>query len=160
MRNEYIAQAAFLRVVLANGKTVTTRIHDTRGASILAVSHVNSDPGPEVFLQVSEISSGAAAVAYGFVDGRLVPAGVTFEYGGDSATKAAFACWPGQPPRLVQRVYELLGPTIYGWWKETTVTYAWHGPKLMPTATRTSKERGLPPVNATSRGAGCGAPGR
>jgi len=159
-RNEYIAQAAFLRVVLPDGRTVTTRIPGTRGANVLAVSRVNNDPGPEVFLQVSQISSGANAVAYGLAHGRLVPAGVTLGYGGDSGTKASFVCRSGPPPQVVQRFYELLGPTIYGWWQETTVLYRWHGPKLVRTATRKFKEHGLPPINATSRGADCGAPGR
>jgi len=154
-RNEYIAQAAFLEVVLADGRTFTTRIPDTRGADVLSVGRVNNDPGPEVFLQVSQTSSGGAYVAYGLVDGRLVPAGVTLGYGGDSAAKSGFECVTGHRPGVIQFDYELLGPTINAWWKVTRVSYAWHGPILARTARRTFREHGLP----KPRVADCQGPG-
>ena len=127
----YVATTAMVRVLRARGGSATAPVDDAKAAAILAVAHVNDDVGDELFIQVSQISSGAAAVAYGFHDGRLVPAGVTLGYGGDSATKAGFDCLTGHPPRLVQRTFELIGPTIYAWWTETDVTYAWHGSRLV-----------------------------
>jgi len=103
----YVATGAMLRVVRARGGRVTARIDGAKAAAIVAAAHVNDDPGDELFIQVSQISSGAAAVAYGLHDGRLVPAGVTLGYGGDLATKAGFDCLTGHPPRLVQRTFEL-----------------------------------------------------
>src|ERR1019366_2026908 len=76
LRDEFVAKAAFLKVVLANGTSVSTRITGTRAAAIDSVAHVNDDPGDEIFLEVSRISSGATGFAYGFHNGRLVPAGV------------------------------------------------------------------------------------
>jgi hypothetical protein len=151
----YVATRAMLRVVRASGGGATTRVDGAKAAAIVAVAHVNDDPGDELFIQVSQISSGANAVAYGFHDGRLVPAGVTLGYGGDSATKAGFDCLTGHLPRLVQRTFELIGPTIYAWWKETDTTYAWHGPRLVKINERTFKRRGLPLASETDVGAGC-----
>jgi len=71
-RRDYLAEAAYLTVYLAGGGSATTRIVGTRSAAIIAVSHMSDDPGSEVFLQVSEISSGSAAFVYSFNDGRLV----------------------------------------------------------------------------------------
>jgi hypothetical protein len=152
-----VATRAILRVVLASGGGATARIHGATTAALIAVAHVDDEPGDELFIQVSRISSGSTAVAYGFQDGRLVPAGVSLSYGGDSATKAGFDCLPGDPARLVQRTFELIGPTIYAWWKETNVTYAWHGPRLVRTADHTFNRRGLPPTSQTDIGAGCTA---
>jgi hypothetical protein len=151
----YVATSAMLRVVRARGGGATTRVDGAKAAAIVGVADVNDDPGDELFIQVSQISSGATAVAYGFDDGRLVPAGVTLDYGGDSATKAGFDCLTGHPPRLVQRSFELIGPTIYAWWRESDTTYAWHGPRLVKVAERTFKRRGLPPASETDVGAGC-----
>lgn len=114
----------------------------TRAAATDAVAHVNDDPGDEIFLEVERISSGATAVAYGVHNERLVTAGVRLEYGGDSATETDFNCLPGNPPRLIQRAYELMGPTIYGWRQETNVVYAWQGPKLVQGSKGTFKRRG------------------
>ena len=151
----YVATGAFVRVVRARGGGATARIAGATVAAFLAAAHVNDDPGDELFLQTQEISSGSTAVVYGLQDGRLVPAGVTLGYGGDSATKAGFDCRAGNPPRLVQRNFELDGPTIYAWWTDTEVTYAWHGPRLVQLAKRTFKHRGLPPASATEVGPGC-----
>ena len=160
LRDEFVATGAFLKVVLANGTSVSTRINGTRGtraAAIDSVARVTDDPGDEIFLEVGRISSGATGVAYGFHNGRLVPAGVMLEYGGDSASKAGFNCLPGNPPRLIQRSYQLIGPTIYGWWQETNITYTWDGPRLVQTAKGTFKRRGAVTASETSIGRGCTA---
>lgn len=155
LQHDFVAQAAFLKVVLANGTSVTARIPPARAASIVAVAHVGDERGDELFIQFLQISSGANAVAYGLHAGRLVAAGVTLAYGGDSASKAGFDCLTGNPARLLQRTFELLGATIYAWWRQTDVTYAWHGPLLVKIAVRTFERRGLPPANETDVGAGC-----
>jgi hypothetical protein len=155
LRRMYVPTRAVLKVVRASGGNGSVRIGNARAAAAVAVAHVNDDPGSELFLEFSRISSGANAVAYGFHDGRLVPAGVTLDYGGDSASKAGFDCLAGKPRRLIQRTFELIGSTIYAWWKETDITYAWHGPRLVKTAKRTFKRRGLPPASETDVGAGC-----
>jgi hypothetical protein len=157
LRREFVAEAAFLKIVLANGRSVSTRLSQTRAAAIESVAHINDDPGSETVLAVGRTSSGAAAVAYGYHDGRLVPAGVTLNYGGDSAAGGGFNCLSGNPPRLVERTYELIGPTINGWWQETNITYTWHGPRLVQTAKRTFKRRGAVGTSETSIGAGCTA---
>jgi hypothetical protein len=157
VRREFVAQAAFLKVVLADGTSVATRIGRTRAAAIDSVAHVNTEPGSEIFLEARRISSGATGVAYGYHDGRLVPAGVTLDYGGDSATKAGYNCLLGNPPRVIQRTYELIGPTVNGWWQETSITYTWHGPSLVQTAKRTFKRRGAVAASETNIGHGCTA---
>jgi hypothetical protein len=156
-RREFVANAAFLKIVLANGTSVSARLSQTRAAAIESVARVNDDPGSEIFIEVSRISSGASAVAYGYYDGRLVPAGATLNYGGDSASRAGFNCLPGNPPRLIQRTYELIGPTVNGWWQQTNTTYAWHGPRLVQTAKRAFKRRGAVTASETSIGRGCTA---
>jgi hypothetical protein len=156
-RPMYEATEAMLGIMTPGANTIVTRVDHAKAAALLAVAHVNNDRGDELFLQVSQISSGAAAVAYGFHDGSPVPAGVTLAYGGDSATKAGFDCLAGNHPHLVQRTFQLIGPTIHQWWSETDVTYAWHGPRLVKIAERTFKRRGLPPARETDVGAGCTA---
>jgi hypothetical protein len=151
------ATEAMLAIMTPGANSIVTRVDHARAAALLAVAHVNDDPGEELFIQVSQISSGATAVAYAFHEGSPVPAGVILSYGGDSASKAGFDCLAGNPPRLVQRTFELIGPTIHNWWRETDVTYAWHGPRLMKIAERTFKHRGLPPARETDVGAGCTA---
>jgi hypothetical protein len=153
----YRADSAHMAVYFAGGGSASTRIDGARAAVIVAAAHVNGDPGSEVFLQLSQISSGATAVAYGFHDGQLVPAGVTLSYGGDSATHTGFNCITGEPPHLIQRDFELIGPTIYGSWRETDITYDWEGPKLVQTAKQTFKEHGSPPISEVGIGAGCKA---
>jgi hypothetical protein len=153
----YEATQAMLGIARPGANTITTRLDHARAAALLAVAHVNSDPGDELFVQISQISSGATAVAYGFHDGRLIPAGVTLAYGGDSASKAGFDCLAGNPTRVLQRTFELIGPTIDQAWSETDVTYAWHGPRLVKIAQRTLKRRGLPPAHETDVGRGCTA---
>jgi hypothetical protein len=134
---------------------VSTRISGIKAAAVDAVAHVSDDPGKEIFLEVQRISSGADAVAYGIHDGRLVAAGVTLSYGGDSATKADFDCLAGNPPRLIQRAYELIGPTIYGAWHETDTVYAWRGPNLVQIGKRTFKRHGAVRIENQGIGRGC-----
>jgi hypothetical protein len=155
LRHDFVADAAFLKVVFADGATVSTRIAATPAAAIDAIAHVADRPGREVFLEIGRISSGATAIAYGLDGRRLVSAGVTPGYGGDSATRAGFNCFAGNPPRLIQRTFELDGPTLSGWWRETKTTYVWHGPKLEQTGRRTFKRRGPVTGNDTGIGRGC-----
>jgi hypothetical protein len=159
LNRDFVAEASFLKIVLANGTTVMTRIPHAWAASVDSIAHVTSNPGSEIFLEVGRISSGAWALAYGYHDGRLVPAGATLYYGGDSASKAGFSCLPGNPPRLIQRTYELLGPTIYAWWRETQITYTWHGSRLVQSAKQTFKRYGPLSKSDTSIGHGCTAAG-
>ncbi len=74
LRAEFLAKAACLKVVLANGTSVCARIRATSAttaAAIDAVAHVNDDPGDEIFREVERISSGATGVAYGLHNDRL-----------------------------------------------------------------------------------------
>jgi hypothetical protein len=162
------ASDATLAVVLADGHRVSTPIstgangrnHRVRVAALIAVKHVDDDPGDEIFLEVSHISSGSNAVAYGLKDGRLVPAGVLLSYGGDSGSQGGFDCQAAaEPPELVQRVFLFGSPGVRARWKETELTYAWHGPKLLKIASRTFGENGNPSGREIAIGAGCGPVG-
>jgi hypothetical protein len=159
MSSDYVATQAILKVVRASGGTTATRVYGGCGgcaptAEIVAVAHVNADPGQELFVHVSHTSSGETAAAYGFHNGRLVPAGVILGYGGDSPAQTGFDCLAGNPPRLVERTF-IGGGNIYGSWTETVITYAWHGPHLVRTSQRTFRRRGFPPHDQTDVGAGC-----
>jgi hypothetical protein len=147
LRRDFVADGAFVKVVTAGGGSASAKIAGSWAASVDAVAHVNGTPSSELLLEVSRGSSGASYAAYGLSDGRLVPAGVTFLAGGDSAAKSGFDCVPGNPPQLIQRTFELIGPTIYGWWRETNVRYAWHGPRLVLVSSRTFKRRGAVPAS-------------
>lgn len=154
LRRDFVAEAAFLKVVFANGTSVSARLR-TRAAAIDAIAHVSGGSAHEIFLEVGRFSSGATGAAYGYDKGRLVSAGVALGYGGDSATQAGFNCLPGKPPRLIQHTFELIGPTMNGWWRETKTTYVWRGPKLVQTSKRTFKRRGAVSATATGIGHGC-----
>lgn len=145
-----------LRLLPLRGGSVTTPIAKVRAAAILAVVPVNGNEDDEIFVEVSRSSSGVIALAYGYDDGWLVRAGLTLAYGGDSATRADFECLPGDPRRLVQRHFDLLEPNINGWWRDSDVTYAWKGPRLVELATRTFKHRGQPPESQARAGLRCG----
>ena len=137
LRRNHEARAAFLRVILADGTRVTRRIGVARAAGIDAVAHVSAEPGAEVFLEVQHISSGATVDAYGLHAGRLVPAGVALEYGGDSGVQAGFNC-VSNPPRVIQTLLSFIGPNEFTRsWRETRVVYAWHGLRLVQTGRRT-----------------------
>src|SRR4029077_12134509 len=84
-KHDFVADAAFLKVVLAGGGSASIKVDGAWAAAVDAVGRVSRAPGAEVFLEVSRSSSGASVVAYGFRNGRLIPAGVTFYEGGDSA---------------------------------------------------------------------------
>jgi hypothetical protein len=66
-----------------------------------------------------------------------------------------FGCSLGAHGRVEQRTFEPLGAGINGWWKQTDVIYAWHGPRLVQIAERTSTRLGQPPSRETSAGIGC-----
>jgi hypothetical protein len=155
LRHDYVPEAAFLETVLAGGVSTRVKIPNAWAAAVDAVAHVNGTAASEVFLEVSRLSSGASVVAYGLSDNRLSSAGVTLRDGGDSATKTGFDCLPRTPPRLIQRAFELIGPTVYGWWRETDVIYAWHGPTLRRLRSHTFKRRGAVPSSDIGFGPGC-----
>jgi hypothetical protein len=161
-----------LRVVSPNGHVTTApidyrstpvnktpaQIERAGAAALISVAHVNDQPGKEIFLQTGQISSGSTVLAYGLYHGRLVSSGVVLGYRGDGGTRANFQCLAGNPPLLIRRNYELIrgikvvDKTIYGWWNETSTTYAWHGPRLVKIAQSTFKRRVLPSDRA---GDGC-----
>jgi hypothetical protein len=165
----YRAEQAMLRIVSPDGHVTTapieygtTPVNKTRGqleragvAALISVAHVSDEPGKEIFLETGQISSGSMALAYSLYHGRLVSSGVVLGYRGDGGTRATFQCLAGNPPRLIQHDYELIQiihGAIYGWWTETTTTYAWHGPLLVKIARGTLRRRALP---ADSVGVGC-----
>lgn len=168
----YPAEQAMLRIVTTGGRVITapieymiTPFHKTsaqlekaQASVLISVAHVSDEPGKEIFLQTGQISSGTDALAYTLYHGRLVSSGVVLGYRGDGVTKATFQCLAGNPPRLVQYNYELsreirvIHGEIYGWWDETTTTYAWHGPRLLKIAQRSVKRRVRP---RESVGIGC-----
>ena len=155
LSHDFVADAAFLKVVLAGGGGASIRITGAWAAAVDAVARVTAAPSRELFLEISRTSSGASVAAYGFRDGRLIPAGVTLSEGGtrrpnpDSAASRATHRGSSNKPSM------LIGPTIYGWWRETNVIYAWHGPKLVQIGGRTFKRRGAVITSETRFGQGC-----
>jgi len=172
LRRDYYAKQAMLRVVQPDGaiatvpitfathpiNSKTTETTAAKAAALASIGHFSDRPANEIFLEVFRTSSGAGAVGYSLYHGRLVSAGLEFDYGGDSADQQGFDCVPGNPPRIIQRVYQLIhgiklsGQTIYGLWRETVTTYAWHGPRLGKIAQVTSTRRLAPSDKAA---AGC-----
>lgn len=169
----YEAKQSMLRVVSRDGHSITApieyrvgpfrkspaQIEKAQSAALISVAHVSDQPGDEIFLTTQHISSGSLALAYSLDHGRLVQSGVLLGLGGDSATQAGFQCLPGHPPRLLQHYFELNNPglkmvrgEIYGRWTETTVTYIWHGPKLVAIAHNTVKRLMRP---SDGLGTGC-----
>jgi hypothetical protein len=67
-----------------------------------------------------------------------------------------FTCITAGKPRLIQRRFELIGPTEYGAWLETDTAYSWHGAKLIRLAKRTFKRHGYPMRSEIEVGSGCG----
>jgi hypothetical protein len=161
----YQAKQAMLRVVGPQGVITTAAIPANRGgttaAALLGIARVNDGSGKEIFLKIQQISSGATAVAYGLHDDHLIPAGAVVSYGGDSGAASGFDCFAGPPARMIQRSFLLTGPTIHGFtkangvWKETELTYVWHGSRLVKIAQSTVKLHGIPPASETTVGAGC-----
>lgn len=168
----YYAKQAFLRVVQPGGTIVTTAVgairpvfreHTAKAAAFASIGHFNGLPGKEIFLEISHISSGSSGVAYALHRGRLVAAGAPVYFGGDSGGQTGFDCLPGNPPRFVQRQFDL--PRDPGAWHETDTIYAWHGPKLVKVARHISTRRfphsryGWPPKRLAQAGPGCNQPG-
>lgn len=153
----YRAEHAMLRVVTPTGDTITTPIHWALAASILAVTHLNNGPGKQILLQINQTSSGATMAVFSLRASQLIPAAV-LGAGGDSASAARFDCLGGNPPRVIQRGYELIhgikliGAETYGSWRETITTYAWHGPRLVKISQRSFTRRLLPKAKV---GTGC-----
>jgi hypothetical protein len=163
----YAARQAMLRVVTPTRQEITAPIesaavHGTAYrvsvASLLAIAHVNDQPGREIFLQTGQSSSGSDFAAYNLYRGRLISAGVGFSSGGDSADGNGFDCRPGSPPRVIERNYQLIHglkaihQMIYGQWKETITTLVWRGPRLAMSSADTYRRRLLPKERI---GAGC-----
>jgi hypothetical protein len=117
---------------------------------------VNANPGDELFIYGSWISSGAQVAVYSFHAGRLVRAGTNLQIGGDSADRFGFDCVRTRTPEIAQRDYSLIGPTIYGRWRLTTHTYGWHGATLHLTNRQVTFHHGWPSGSAIRPGAGCG----
>ncbi len=159
MRHDYEAKAAFLKVVLNDGTSITARITGVDGARVAAVdavAHVSADPGGEIFLEVARVSSGATGVAYGFQGGKLVPAGVYLSYNGDSGVQAGFDCVSGNPPRLIQRYFAFIGPNEFTRsWREQEVVFAWHGPTLVQLSVHSFKGLVALKSSETHIGQGC-----
>jgi hypothetical protein len=49
----------------------------------------------------------------------------------------------------------LLGPNVYGWWRETRIIYQWHGARLARIAGRTFRRHGYVKDNAAFFRSGC-----
>ena len=160
-QTRYLAKQAMLRVVSADGHMSTApidygttpfnntpaQLEKANAAALISVAHVGEEPGKEIFLQIQQISSGSTVVAYSLYRGRLIASGVVLGYGGDGGTRASFQCLSGNPPEIIQHTYELarvIHDPIYGWWNETTTSYAWQGPQLVKIAQSTIKRRVSP----------------
>ena len=156
MKRGYPARQAMLRVVRSDGESTTTRIAGTKAAALLSIARVGEGRSEEIFIFTGGISSGSYAAAYGLYHGRLVPAGVTLDYGGDSGEAAGFDCLPGRPPRVIQRHFLFDGtPDNFDKQLETNVIYVWHGPRLVRAARHRFSHEGLL-TSADSRvGVGC-----
>jgi hypothetical protein len=165
----YLAKQAMLRVVSPDGRVVTAPVEymttpvgkvpaqlvKAQASALISVAHISDEPGKVIFLQTGQISSGTNALAYNLYHGRLVSSDVVLGYRGDGGTRASFQCLAGTLPRLVQHNYELtqvIHEPFYGWWTETSTTYAWHGPRLVKIASNTVKRRISP---RDSVGVGC-----
>jgi hypothetical protein len=157
----YPAEQAMLQMVSPDGHAVVApieyetmavsnipaQLEKAQASALISVAHVSDEPGKVIFLQTGEISSGTNALAYSLYHGRLVSSGVVLGYRGDGGTRASFQCLAGNPQRLIQHTYELtqfIHDSIYGWWNETTTTYAWHGPRLVKITQSTLKRRASP----------------
>jgi hypothetical protein len=142
--------------VRANGGVLRTALAATTPPpGIVAVGNVNANPGAELFVYVSWTSSGAEVAVYSFDGGRLVRAPETFTFGGDSASRFGFDCVRKPRPEIVQRSYELIGPTIYGRWRLTTATYVWSGATLRLRGRSSTIHHGWPHGSEIRIGADC-----
>jgi hypothetical protein len=140
--NRFVPLRAHLAVILPDGRRITTAIGSAHTAAPYFVTRVPGARGDEVILDINQSSTGGTYAAYGLLNGRLVPAGVLLASGGDSASSVRFNCLSGSPPRIATRSYVLLGPTIYGAWRETRTVYEWRDARLVRISLRTSIHRG------------------
>lgn len=155
--NRYFPRAFTLEVVLAGGDIVRTRLpRPEDNASLIEYGNVNRWPGTELFIQVGRISSGSWAIVYTFRGGRLVRAGATLAYGGDSASRAGFSCQRREISTIVQHTFVLGDSRERGRWQQTDTTYVWHGARLRREGSEETTWHGLPPLYATGLGVGCG----
>jgi len=156
---DFVPEHPYLKVVFPSGKSVTRQITGPRGTYASAIDFLSNFGKPAdnaIFLEATREVGGSADVAYDLRHGQLVAAGPTFEYGGDSAYRAGFTCVKGDPPGVIERTFALIGPTIYGAWRETVTTYSWQGGKLAPTSQHTFAEHGQPTKADTAAGTRCG----
>jgi hypothetical protein len=155
--NLFVPTSFTLKVFRASGGVAAAPVSAPGvDPTILEVGDVNDEPGAELFVLVQHISSGASADVYSFHAGRLIGAGPSLAFGGDSASQAGFSCQAGQPPTIVQHTFVLERGGENGFWPRTNVTYAWHGATLRQVKTRTSMTHGFPPASAIGLGVGCG----
>jgi hypothetical protein len=145
-----------LKVVRASGATVEVRLAPQIPApGIVAVGSVNTIPGGELFLYTSWYSSGPQVAVYSLQAGKLVNAGVSLNFGGDSANRFGFDCVQTPTPEIIQRDYSLIGPTIYGRWRLVTDTYAWSRATVRLVKHQTTIHHGWPHGSAIRPGPGC-----
>ncbi len=120
---------------------------------------INGVPGDELTLLLDDISSGDTYGLVTFNAGRLALVHPLLSAGGDSVFREGFACRLGPRPRVISRTM-VLGNSqpVYGRWRWTVTTYAWHGAALRKTGRRTFVRRGYPGKAATYPGSLCGSP--
>jgi hypothetical protein len=146
-----------LKVIRASGGVVQAHFKPAiPGPGIVAVRNVNANPGDELFIYSSWISSGAQVRVYSFHAGKLIRGGANLQMGGDSADRFGFDCLRRPTPEIVQRDYSLIGPTIYGRWRLTTYTYGWEGATLHLVNRQIAIHHGWPSGSTIRPGARCG----
>jgi hypothetical protein len=119
--------------------------------TIVGARNINQVPGAEILVHEFHLSSGEQIGIYTF-DGHGLRRVGAFWYGGDSAQRYGFACAHTHPPKIVQHLFLLEGPTIYGRWQRTDTMYVWIGATLRRAGSRTFLTRGWPPVRLTRPG--------
>jgi hypothetical protein len=127
--------------------------------TFLRAGNLNGNAGQEIVLHLDDVSSGDTYGLVTFDAGRLVLVHPLLSAGGDSVFREGFACRPGPPARVISRTM-VLGNSqpVYGRWRWTVTTYAWHGAVLRRISRDTFMRRGLPGRSAMTRGTGCGRP--
>lgn len=157
--HDFVPEHPYLKVVFPSGKSATALIRGPRGTYASAIdflSEVGQLAGDEIFVEATREVGGGADVVYGLRHNRLVAAGPTLVYGGDSGYRAGFTCVRRGAPGVIERTFALTGPTIYGAWKETETTYSWQGARLAQTSQRTFTEHGQPSRADSAAGTDCG----
>jgi hypothetical protein len=152
----YAPRAFWLVVRRAAGGQLRLRIHPTESNQFfLQHGNLNGVPGDELIVQVARISSNTDAVIYTDAGDRLKREPVTLDFSGDSASKGGFTCRAGPRPGVIQHTYDLLGSRTSSPWRDTTTTYAWHGPTLRRVGRTTTTIPHLAP-GATTLHRSCG----